>query len=345
MYRVGIIGFGKMGMLHGALLSGSNKAKIIAICDKSAVMRFGFKRVYKNVNIYSDAKKMLEKENLDIVVVTTPTFNHMESIDLAINKGCAVFVEKPLAINTEQAKRIVDCSEKNKTFIQVGFCNRFYPSFEKAKYMLKNNELGMIKDVKAEMYIADVFEEHTGWRYKPELSGGGALMDFGIHMLDLIIHFFGKIDTIDANTKRLYSKLVEDEATAEIVFTSGVNCHFETSWSKEEYRKSYSRIEIHGDKKTMIVTDQTLDILDIDGNKLESYAYPQLYTGSFIDIGGLLYSKQIDSFLKCVEDNEKCNEIKGCTPEQALYVQQVVEAIYKSSKEKRKIRIGKNGEN
>lgn len=341
MYRVGIIGFGKMGMLHGALITGSKKAKICAICDKSAVMRIGFKRVYKDVNTYNDAEKMLNKEQLDIVIVTTPTFNHMQAIELAAQKGCAIFVEKPLAINTVQAQKIVDIEKQYNLPIQVGFCNRFCPSFEKAKHILKNKDMGEITRIKAEMYIADVFEEHMGWRYKPELSGGGALMDFGIHMLDLIIDFFGEIDVINGQTKKLYSKLVEDEASAEITFKSGIKCQFETSWSKEEFRKSYSRIEIHGNEKTMVVTDQTLDLFNMDRNTVESYSYPQLYSGSFIDIGGLLYSKQMDSFLQRVANKHKFENIDGCTPKQALYVQKIVESIYLSARENREIKVGK----
>ena len=193
MYKAGIIGFGKMGMLHGALLSGSRKARIAALCDKSAVMRLGFKRVYKGVHTYNDAKKMLDQEKLDIVIVTTPTFNHEESVVMALESGCAVFVEKPLAITAEQASRIWKLSSEKKLPVQVGFCNRFFPSVSKAQELLEQNIIGSVEHIHAVMFIGDVFEEHTGWRYKPELSGGGALMDFGIHMIDLLIYFFGYI--------------------------------------------------------------------------------------------------------------------------------------------------------
>ncbi len=340
MYKVGIIGFGKMGMLHGALLLGAEQIKLCAICDKSVVMRWGFKRVYKNVHVYSDAKQMFEHEHLDIVVVTTPTFNHMESIELAIENGCAVFVEKPLAINVKQAERIVNLAQDKKIPVQVGFCNRFYPSVIKAKELLNNNELGTIQTVKAEMYIADVFEEHSGWRYCPELSGGGVLMDFGIHMIDLLVHLFGEIKSVKGTTRKLYSKYVEDEATAEFEFQSGMNCYFETSWSKQEYRKSYTRIEIHGDKKYMVITDQTLEINNVNGEKQESFAYPQLYAGTFMDIGGSLFSEQIKCFLQRVSCGNGFNKVEGCTPEQALYVQRVIEAIYQSDLEKAKVGIG-----
>ena len=342
MYKVGIIGFGKMGMLHGALLAGSRQATIAAICDKSAVMRLGFKHVYKNVHAYSDAKKMFEKERLDAVLVTTPTFNHKESVQLAVENKCAVFVEKPLAINAEQAQYICEMADAKNAVIQIGFCNRFLPSVLKAGELLEDKRIGKIEHVEAQMFIGDVFEEHTGWRYKPELSGGGALIDFGIHMLDLLIHFFGEIETVNAETKQLYSRLVEDEASVEILFKSGVVCDFETSWSKKEFRKSYTKMEIQGDAGRIVLTDQTLELFDMDGEKLEEYTYPDLYPGCFMDLGGLLLSYQMDSFLKNISGKKLEKRMQGCTPYEALYVQRVIESIYRSAEIKDAVGVNKN---
>ncbi len=343
MYKVGIIGFGKMGMLHGALLGGTRQTRIAAICDRSAVMRLGFKHIYKNVHVYSDAKKMFEKEQLDIVVVTTPTFNHEESVRLALENGCAVFVEKPLAINTQQAEYICKLAKEKKAVIQVGFCNRFLPSALQAERLLRCGRIGKPTHVSAVMFIGDVFEEHTGWRYKPELSGGGALMDFGIHMIDLLIHYFGDVESVRGETKQLYSRLVEDEASAKIRFISGLECEFETSWSKEAFRKSYSKMEITGENGKMILTDQTLEVFDADGKKSEDYTYPDLYDGCFMDLGGLLYSYQMESFLRKINQESTGETTEGCTPEQALYVQKILESIYQSAREHREVKVSNNG--
>lgn len=339
MYKVGIIGFGKMGMLHGALLCGSGQAEITAICDKSVVMRLGFKRVYKKARVYKDAEKMLNKEKLDIVVVTTPTFNHEQSVRLALQKGCAVFCEKPLAINTEQAKHICGIVSQRGIPVQIGFCNRFAPSFLKCYELLRQNVIGKVSHVHAEMFIGDVFEEHTGWRYKKELSGGGALMDFGIHMVDLLIHYFGKVKRVNAHSKQLYSKYVEDELSAQIVFESDIVCNFETSWSKEEYRKSYSKMTITGTEGTIVATDQTLDIYLPSGDKTEEYTYPDLYGGDYMDIGGMLYSHQMSEFLQRL--GKRLSSSVGCTPDQALYVQKVIEALYESAEKHKEVEVGK----
>lgn len=331
MLRVGIIGYGKMGILHGALVNGSKRAKVVAVCDKSWVMRFGIKRVYPSVKTFKDVKEMLNTVELDAVIISTPTFNHVESALLCIEKNCHLFIEKPLASSYEDAKRLYDAATEKNVMIQVGFCNRFAPSIAKGKEMLDAGIIGKPESAKAYMYIADVFEAHSGWRYSKAISGGGVLMDFGIHMLDQMCWYFGEIDNIEAKERKLYSKEVEDELQAKIEFKSGTKVKFETSWSKEEYRKSYANLEIVGTKGKMIVTDQTLDIYDLEGNRIENLVYPDLYDGAFMDVGGLLYSKQMQYFLDALDGKHESN-LKS-----AVYDQKAIKYIYESAEKKQKI--------
>lgn len=324
MLRVGIIGYGKMGIMHGALVNGSGKGKIVAVCDKSWVMRFGIKKVYPSVQTFSDVDRMLEKVELDAVIISTPTFNHVQSALKCMDKNCDLFIEKPLASSYEDAKGLYEKAAANGTKIQVGFCNRFAPSIAKGKEMLENGVIGNPVSAKAYMYIADVFEQHSGWRYSKAVSGGGVLMDFGIHMLDQLCWYFGQIDKVEAQAQKLYSKEVEDELQASIVFHNGPKVRFETSWSKEEYRKTYARLEIEGNDGKMVVTDQTLDIFDKNGNLKENLVYPDLYDGSFMDVGGILYSKQMERFLDVLE-NKADNNLKS-----SVYVQKVIRDIYTS---------------
>ncbi len=315
-----------MGMLHGALLNGTGKAQLIAICDKSWVMRWGFKRVYPTVKAFDDIDKMLSQVNLDIAIIATPTFNHMESALKCIEKGCHVFIEKPLAINCEQAQRIMEAAEKKGVKVQVGFCNRFCPSITKGKQIIEKGEIGRLVEADAYMYIADVFEAHSGWRYSKRTSGGGVLMDFGIHMLDEICWYFGRVDSVSAMSKKIYSKEVEDELNAVLNFKNGLKVAFDTSWSKENYRKSYSKLVVRGEKGKLIVTDQTLVHYDLDGKILEEYSYPQLYPGAFMDIGGLNYSYQIEKFIELIDSKNSVTNIQD-----AVYDQYIVEKLYESA--------------
>lgn len=327
MLHVGIIGFGKMGMLHGALLNGSRKAKVVAICDKSFVMRFGFKRVYKGVKCYTDIDKMLNENNLDILIVSTPTFNHLESVTKGLEYGCSIFVEKPLVSNLDDALKLCGLKDKNNGKIQVGLCNRYIPAFYMGKTLLEKSRIGPIHKAEAEMYIGDVFEAHTGWRYKKNISGGGVLMDFGIHMIDMLYWYFGEVRSVTSTSKKLYSIEVEDELSSKMSFKNNVEVSFETSWSKEDCRKSFSKIDIKGEQGSIIVTDQTVEVLDFENRRLEYYTYPDLYSGAFIDIGGMNFSLQMQAFLDyCVQNKEPLN-----TVESSIYVQKIIDAMYSSA--------------
>lgn len=333
MLRVGIIGYGKMGILHGALVNGSQKAKVVAICDKSWVMRFGIKKVYPSVKTFSDIKNMLDKVELDAVIISTPTFNHVESAILCIEKNCDLFIEKPLASSYEDAEKLYKLALEKDIKIQVGFCSRFAPSIVKGKEYLDAGIIGKAVEAKAVIYIADVLEQHSGWRYSKAVSGGGVLMDFGIHMLDQLCWYFGKVDTVQAQAKKIYSKEVEDEVQASISFLQGTKVEFETSWSKEAFRKTYIRLEIKGSKGSMIVTDQTLDIFDGEGKQVENLVYPDLYGGAYMDVGGILYSKQMEAFLNAISNQESTNL------ESAVYVQKVIKMIYQSAEQSQKISV------
>ena len=314
-----------MGILHGALVNGSKKARVVAVCDKSWVMRFGIKKVYPSVKTFSNVRDMLGKVELDAVIISTPTFNHVQSAMECIEKKCDLFIEKPLASSYEDAQQLLDVALKKNIKIQVGFCNRFAPSIAKGKEYLDAGAIGDALEAKAFMYIADVFEQHSGWRYSKAVSGGGVLMDFGIHMLDQLCWYFGKIDTVQAHAQKIYSKEVEDELQATISFEKGPKVAFETSWSKEAYRKTYARLEVEGTKGKMIVTDQTLDIFDSKGEQIENLVYPDLYGGAYMDVGGILYSRQMEAFLGVLSGQQSTNL------ESAVYVQKVIKKIYQSA--------------
>ena len=158
-------------------------------------------------------------------------------------------------------------------------------------------------------------------------------MDFGIHMLDQICWYFGEVDYVEAVSERIYSKEVEDELKADIHYKNGKVVQLDTSWSKENYRKSYSKLEITGEAGKLTVTDQTLTRYDVNGNIMEDYSYPQLYPGAFMDIGGLNYSYQMEKFLNLVQGKDHESNISD-----AVYDQFIIEKLYESAKKKEMVK-------
>lgn len=333
--KVGIVGFGKMGMLHGALLKPMEGVEITAIADTSRIILDAFKKFLPNTEFYTSHKRMLEECGLDAVVIATPSFSHVPVALDAIGENADVFVEKPLTNTFESARALLDAVREKKRVSMVGFCLREAPSFQRGKSLLSAGAVGEIESVNAAMYIADVLAPQKGWRYKKRISGGGVLIDFGIHVLDLLVWYFGLAASVSATAKSIYSEEVEDEVEGEIEFKSGVTGTVKTSWSNPDFRKSYSRIEIVGKEGTLTVTDQTVHVTNRRTGTEETSAFPDLYRGYHIDIGGSLYSTQMVKFIDAVRTRTNPES----DIESAYHVQSIVDAMYRSANETKRMTL------
>jgi predicted dehydrogenase len=333
--KVGIVGFGKMGMLHGALLNPMDEVEITAVADTSRIILDAFKKFLPNTRFYTSHKKMFEQCELNAAIIATPSFSHVPVALDAIAKNVDVFIEKPLTNTFESASALFNAARERSVVSMVGFCLREAPSFQKGRSLLSAGAVGKIENVKAEMYIADVLAPQKGWRYKKRISGGGVLIDFGIHVLDLLFWYLGPVASVSATARRIHSEEVEDAVEGEIEFRSGVTARVTTSWSNPDFRKSYSRIEITGETGVLTVTDQTVHVTNRRTGTEERLTFPDLYEGYHIDIGGPLYSTQMVKFIDAVRTRTNPES----DIESAYHVQQIVDAMYRSANKLEKIAL------
>lgn len=343
--RIGVVGFGKMGMLHGALLNSMKGVEVVGIADSSVFVLNAFKSVMPNIKYYKSYQKMIDESNLDAVIVATPTFSHIPIAAYAADRGVAVLIEKPLSNSLEEAEELKRLVEEKGIVSAVGFSSRYIPSFSKAKEILDGGRIGKVFKVNSCVYIADVFSPQKGWRYQKDISGGGAVIDVGVHLLDLLYWYFGEAEAVEAKIASKFSLHVEDEANAEITFKNGIKADFECSWSREGYRKLYIKIDIEGDKGILSITDQNLKLLIFSNEERTEfeekyYSYADLYEGYYIDIGEPQYSRQIELFVSAVErkDGFAADVGSGC------YVQRMVDGIYKSDISRQKVYFGGVGD-
>jgi len=329
--NIGIVGFGKMGMLHAAILNQMDNVNLIAISEKNSFIRSAAKSVIPNFHYYKEYNKMIDSENLDAIIVCTPPFTHIDIAEYAIKKNIHVFIEKPLSNRLDTAQNLKKILTNTNKICMVGYCMRYTPTFKKAKKLLDDGVIGIIKKAYAGAFIADVFKPETGWRYDSALSGGGVVIEFSVHMIDLLCWYFGEVASLSAITKKLYSLDVEDEASIDFIFVNGCKAKIDTSWSKEDYRKSFFMIEISGSLGTLKVTDQTILIKTAD--KEENIYYPDVYESNFIDIAGGQYSEQMVDFVNSCTIKEKSQNFF----ESAFHVQNVVDAIYRSAQTGEKV--------
>jgi len=203
---VGLLGYGSIGKIHTLgyrqlpLLYPGQLPEIVleGICTSSpetaerAVKQGGFRRGY---NAISD---LLKQSSIDVVDCCLPNFLHTEALLQAFAAGKHVYCEKPLAVNAEQARQIAAAARKQGLYVGMTFNYRFIPALMRAKEMIDQGALGDVYSFRAEYFHTGYQdpERPMSWRMRRELSGGGALVDLGSHVIDLVRHLLGEFVSV-----------------------------------------------------------------------------------------------------------------------------------------------------
>jgi len=245
--NAGIIGMGKMGLLHAGILNSLPNVKVNAIADTEKFVINFFKKNTDSIEVYTDYKKMIEDSKLDLVYITTPVASHIPIASFCASKKINFFVEKPLGRNAEECSTLCKIVKQNNVLSMVGFYLRYKETFKKAKSILDSGILGKTKNIKSSVYQTQFLTNTSGWRFKKEISGGGVLIDLGSHLIDLLLWFFGKPKTVEASTKSKNSQEIEHTASGKIQFEDGLECFFDSSWERDGYRLQETTLEIEGE--------------------------------------------------------------------------------------------------
>jgi predicted dehydrogenase len=210
----------------------------------------------------------MSSESLDAVIITTPVQTHAKIIlDLVASNGAiSLFVEKPLAANHEEARKICEAVGKSSAIHMVGLQKRFAATFSKGKELLANGEIGTPQFFRGHIFSSDVFSGGGGWRLKK--GSGGVAVDLGPHIVDLILWYFGDPSKVSGVSKSLYSA-VEDYVHATFEFRNGLLGNIDMSWSIRNYRLPELYLEVHGSHGTLTVSDDFVKLqLDEAGTNL-----------------------------------------------------------------------------
>jgi predicted dehydrogenase len=219
MTNVAVVGLGRMGMLHLMDCLHIDDVKVVATADSSKralnkAKSLGVSRLYTD---YHDL--LNHTSDIDAVVISLPNFLHFESIQLALEAGLNVFVEKPMARNVEECREIVKLVEKSGRKFMVGHVMRFEDDIKKMKENVDRGFIGSLEVVTIEEVINGPFSHPrvpapvAEWWFDPEKSGGGVLFDLGCHLIDLFRFFAGEdCDVIFSCLDYKFNLPVEDGA-------------------------------------------------------------------------------------------------------------------------------------
>jgi len=261
MRKIGLVGLGKMGVLHGAIVNALPDCRVSAVCEREKFIVNMAKKVLPNdVSYYGDCASMIENEALDAIFIATSIRQHVPIIVEITNaqRDISLFVEKPLAESADSARLACETAANLHGVHMVGFQKRYSPIYRHAKKLIDEGAIGKPLYFTAHSYSSDLLREGKSWRTKK--GTGGVLLDLAPHLIDLILWFFGDVKSVSAITRSLYSREVEDLANASLVFESGLTGQMNTCWSIRGYRVPEISIEIYGDKGNMLVEDDMVKL-------------------------------------------------------------------------------------
>ncbi|MBS1526485.1 MAG: Gfo/Idh/MocA family oxidoreductase [Bacteroidetes bacterium] len=314
MVRAAIIGLGKMGISHCAILGAHPDVDLVAVCDTSSLLNDVFKR-HTKFEFFSDYQKMIDTMKLDCIVIASPTKYHADMVSYALKNNVSVFCEKPFSLVPSEGKLLAKQAEDLKLVNQVGYHNRFIGTFNEAKKLLKTNILGDIYHFLGESYGPVVLKEKGGTWRSEKGQGGGCLYDYASHTIDLINFILGKpVKVSGTQLKNIFSADVEDAVYSSVTLQSGLSGILSVNWSDDTYRKMSTQITVLGKKGKIIVDATELKIYLREDNK--AMGLEKGWTTKYIteltpmvkfNLRGEEYTAQIDHFIDCVKNKQSTN--------------------------------------
>jgi predicted dehydrogenase len=246
MIRTAMVGLGKMGLSHLAILRAHPALEVVAGCDSSAYLTDILSK-YSGLKCHADFDRMLDEEKLDALVVATPSKLHATMVEAALKRGLHVFCEKPFVLDVADGQRLVAMAEAKGLVNQVGYHFRFVGAFKEAARLVKAGVLGAVHHVRIEAFGPVVLRpKGATWR-SAKSEGGGALYDYACHAIDLVNFVVGAPAAVDGVVRRgIFSRDVDDEVYCTLRYADGASGQLSVNWSDESFRKMSTKISVWG---------------------------------------------------------------------------------------------------
>ena len=356
MIKTGIVGIGRMGGLHAFNIKYklAGKLRLAAVCDLDEKKL----EKYKDTSIatFTDYKLMIDKGNIDAVVIATPHYSHCEIARYALSKGIHTLVEKPLAVDVLDAEKTIEEAKKHKDVLfMIMFNQRTNNVYKKAKEIIDSGELGDIKRANwiiTDWYRSQSYYNQGGWRAKWKSEGGGILINQCVHQIDIFQWLLGMPKTVLAKCKTVNRNIsVENDVTAYFEYENGASAVLTASGHDIP---GTNRLEIVGNngrliiKKSKLIYDKLQKGEDEVNKTTKNGRYGftpkrrRIYIlGIFNRIKNLLGQQRLvlKNFSDCILNKAKCIAFA----EEGLHSLMLFNAIYLSNWEKKEIKLPLDG--
>ena len=324
--RCAIAGFGYMGEIRKRVIERHELLELVGVCDPDA----------NKLDLISNTPTFplfdgLLKTDPDIVFVCTPNSFSPDICVKSMNQGKHVFCEKPPGRNVEEIKRISD-ARNDHVKIMFGFNHRFHPGIIKAKVIVDSGRLGKIISMRGIYGKSGGIKYDKSWRNNKGISGGGILLDQGIHMLDLFRYFCGDFQHVKCFATNAYWDFnLEDNAMVILSNDKGQNAMLHSSATQWKHtfhitlilENGYLVVEgllsktgSYGPEKLVVARKQFEDEAEAVGNPSEEITYFDR---------DLSWELEVEEFVKCIVQNRP---VTVSNSEDALKVMEIIAKAY-----------------
>ena len=339
--KIGIIGLG-MGRIHLESYLQAPGAKIVGLADLDEERLRQNKSKAPEARAYTQAEEMLREEKPDLVSVALPNFLHEKMTVAALEAGAHVLCEKPMSMNVESALRMRDKADACGKSLFINFSKRFSPVAQTAKSLVEDGALGPVYHAYCQWTRRNGIPGFGGWFGQKDKSGGGPLIDLGVHELDQVLWLMGKAKPATVSGMAHYRRGlemarqqgktfdVEDFATGFIRTDNGASILFEVSWEGYQVRKEQHALRLHGEKGSLETApgphgDYSLHLChDVAGHAFNSVPLRQEPTLS-----------SYETLVQCLLEDRPF----PATAEDGIRIQIILDALYESATSGREVEV------
>lgn len=334
-----IIGCGMISQFHISAINAIPNASLRGVYD-AAPERRGQLAAQNGVKPYSSLEEVWADETVDAVCVCTPSGLHYPQAMAALEHGRHVLVEKPMALKLPDCDRLIAAARERKLTLGVVSQLRFSPAVQQVKHAVDSGVLGKLvcADLYMKFHRSQDYYDSSGWRGTWAMDGGGALMNQGIHGVDLLRYLAGPVDSIFARAKTLARRIeVEDTLSAVAEFQNGAIGVIQATTSM--YSGFSRRLELCGERGTIIMEEDKIllwDVADDTAAALEDQGASEVSSSSDpARIGACGHTRQLANFNAAVLGQEALL-IDGAEGRKAL---EIILGAYRSSQEGRPVSL------
>ncbi len=340
-FGYGIVGCGVIAPWHARAVKNLPNADLIAVCDIELPKAEKLKEDFEAQYIYTDYNELLAREDIDVISICTPSGHHHEVAIAAAKAGKHVLSEKPLDVTHEHMDAMIKACKDADVKLACIFQRRTSKLWQLVKQAVDEQRFGklVLGSAYLKYFRSQQYYDSAGWRGTWALDGGGALMNQGVHLIDLFRWIMGPVDTIFAFADHLARNIeVEDTCVASVKFASGAFGTMEGTTSVTPGLNH--RMELHGEDGTIRIDGENIVSWDVPGeNKDEVAAQLSDNIGDAASdptaIAGDGHQMQIADLLAAINEGREPT-VNG---EEARKAVEFILAVYKSAQSGQPVKL------